>query len=86
MLTIKDCIALSDLTEAEIDAIAEHEHVPEMVAVEMGHCLAHCPGGADRIARIIADDIAEACAHGQVGHAVDLMHTLREFVETHPRG
>lgn len=66
MLTIKDCIALSDLTEAEIDAIAEHEHVPEMVAVEMGHCLAHCPGGADRIAHIIADDIAEACAHGQV--------------------
>lgn len=86
MLTIKDCIALSDLTEAEIDAIAEHEHLPEMVAVEMGHCLAHCPGGPDRIAHIIADDIAEACAHGHVDHAVELMHTLREFVETHPQG
>lgn len=85
MLTIKDCIALSDLTEAEIGAIAEHEHLPEMVAVEMGHCLAHCPGGPNRIAHIIADDIAEACAHGQVAHAVELMHTLREFVETHPQ-
>ena len=53
MLTIKDCIALSDLTEAEVDAIAEHEHLPEMVAVEMGHCLAHCPGGPDRIAHIM---------------------------------
>ncbi|BAI76659.1 hypothetical protein AZL_e03140 (plasmid) [Azospirillum sp. B510] len=86
MLTITDCIALSDLTEAEIEAIAEHEHLPKILAVEMGHCLAHCPGGTGVIAHIIADDIAEACNHGQVAHAVELMHTLEEFVGTHPQG
>ncbi|MBP2303272.1 hypothetical protein [Azospirillum picis] len=86
MLTIIDCIALSDLTEAEIDAIAEHEHLPEMVAVEMGHCLAHCPGGPGRIAHFIADDIADACARGRAAHAVDLMHTLQEFMTAHPQG
>ena len=37
MITIEDCIALSELTEPEILAIAEHEHVPEMIAVEMGN-------------------------------------------------
>ena len=30
MLTIQDCIELSGLSEEEILAIAEHEHVPEM--------------------------------------------------------
>jgi hypothetical protein len=30
MLTMQDCIELSDLTEDEILAIAEHEHLPEM--------------------------------------------------------
>jgi len=31
MLTLQDCIELSELTEEEILAIAEHEHIPEMV-------------------------------------------------------
>jgi hypothetical protein len=45
MLTIEDCIALSDLTEEEIDAIAEHEHIPEMLAIELGSYLVHLPDG-----------------------------------------
>ena len=36
MLTIQDCIALCDLTEDEVEAIAEHEHIPEMLAAELG--------------------------------------------------
>lgn len=84
MLTIKDCIALSDLTEAQIDAIAEHEHLPGMVAVELGCCLAHSPGGATRIVHILADDIADAHAHGRTRHAADLVAVLQDFVTTHP--
>ncbi len=30
MLTFDDCLALCELTEEEIDAIAEHEHLPEI--------------------------------------------------------
>jgi hypothetical protein len=36
MLTLEDRIALSDLTHEEIDAIAEHEHLPETIAAELG--------------------------------------------------
>ena len=43
MLTIQDCIELSELSEDEILAIAEHEHIPEMAAVEMGNYLCHTP-------------------------------------------
>lgn len=84
MLTIKDCIALSDLTEAQVDAIAEHEHIPEMLAVELGCCLAHCSGGNERIVHILADDIAEARAHGRTDHAAELVSVLKDFVATHP--
>ncbi|MCW2243450.1 hypothetical protein [Azospirillum canadense] len=84
MLTIDDCIALSDLTEDEIDAIAEHEHLPEMVAVELGCCLVHAADGPRRIARIIRDDIENARSHGQARHADQLVVVLDGFVAHHP--
>ena len=36
MLTYQDCVGLCELSEAEIRAIAEHEHLPEVVALELG--------------------------------------------------
>lgn len=83
MLTIEDCIALSDLTEAEIDAIAEHEHLPEMVAVEMGCCLVNCADGQRRIASFIRDDIDRARRRGNARHVADLTVVLRDFMEHH---
>ena len=35
MITFDDCLALCELTEEEIDAIAEHEHLTGTVALEM---------------------------------------------------
>ena len=32
MNTLEDCLGLCDLTEAEVLAIAEHEHLPEIAA------------------------------------------------------
>lgn len=46
MLTFEDCIALSELTDEEIAAIAEHEHPPVIVAAELGNYLIH---GADGV-------------------------------------
>jgi hypothetical protein len=37
MITMKDCIDMCGLTEKEVMAIAEHEHVPEMAAAAMWH-------------------------------------------------
>jgi len=45
MLTLEDCIAFSELSEDEIDAIAEHEHITEMAALELGNYLVHTPSG-----------------------------------------
>ena len=83
MLTIQDCIELSDLTEEEILAIAEHEHVPEMVAVELGNYLVHTASGEKKIKRMIADDIAHAKETGNVKHGAVLKTVLKHYVEHH---
>ena len=84
MLTREDCIALCDLTEAEIAAVAAHEHVPMVLAAEMGQYLIHLPDGAQRIRRIILDDIAEAEKQGHTADARRLKTVLCHFAHNHP--
>jgi hypothetical protein len=84
MLTLEDCIALSELTEEEIDAISEHERIPEVAALEYGNYLIHTPDGVPAIKRIILDDIDRARARDDLKHALALKLVLRHFVQTHP--
>ena len=39
MITLEDCIAMCGLTEEEILAIAEHEHIPEIAAAVLAQYL-----------------------------------------------
>ncbi|WP_301102111.1 hypothetical protein [Propionivibrio sp.] len=85
MLTYEDCLALSDLTEEEVEAIAQHEHLPEIVALEFGSYLVHSPDGVPMIKRIILDDIEEQLRRGHSDKALHLKLVLRHFVYTHPK-
>jgi hypothetical protein len=85
MLTLEDCLVLCDLTEQEVLAIAHHEHIPEMAAVELGNYLVHAPDGERRIKSIIRDDIAEARARGDRAAELALRLVLRNFVLQHPQ-
>ncbi len=85
MLTYEDCVELSDLTEEEIEAIAQHEHLPEMAALELGSYLVHTEEGVPMIKRIILDDIEDARRHGHAQKVLQLKLVLKHFVETHPR-
>lgn len=84
MLTREDCLALCELSEEEVEAIAEHEHIPELLAMEMGQYLCHTPHGEARIERMIVDDIEHARAQGNYAHMAKLVGVLRHFIETHP--
>ena len=85
MLSFEDCVALAELTEEEIHAIAMHEHIPEICAAELGRYLLVQKDGVPRIKRIIIDDIETARAHGDFKQAATLKLALKHFVETHPR-
>jgi hypothetical protein len=85
MLTLEDCLALSELTEEEILAIAEHENLPEIVALELGNYLVHAPGGEARIKRMIRDDIEHAKACGNHRRIGELKSVLKHFCAQHKR-
>jgi S-ribosylhomocysteine lyase LuxS involved in autoinducer biosynthesis len=83
MLTFEDCLGLSELTEDEILAIAEHEHIPELAALEMGNYLVHTTSGEKEIKRIILEDIVVAREAGDIKHAAVLKLVLRHFCKEH---
>lgn len=83
MLTIEDCIGLCRLTEGEIVAVAEHEHLPDIIALEMGNYLCITAEGQRRLSRMIVDDLEAATAHGNLAHAAKLRLVLQHFLARH---
>jgi hypothetical protein len=84
MISFEDCIAFCGLTEAEISAIAEHEHVPEVAAAILGQYLLHQNHGLERIRHMLMDDIRAALRGGDVRHAAGLTSALRHLIATYP--
>lgn len=81
MLTYEDCIGVSGLTADEVEAIAEHEHVPAMVALEYGRYIMDGPDGKKVLQRIILDDIEAARERGDSLHAACLKLILQDFAK-----
>ncbi len=72
MITLEDCLAFCGLTEAEVMAIAEHEHIPEVAAAGMANYLLCSDHGAERIREMIVDDLVEAHRRNDTTHAREL--------------
>lgn len=84
MLTLDDCIALCELSADEVDAIARHEHIPQIAAAELGNYLAHSAAGELCIKDMIRDDIGAAAARGDRERALALKLVIRDFIARHP--
>ena len=83
MLTLKDCCDFCALTEDEVDAIADHEHLPEISAAELGGSLLKSKEGIGEIHRFMREDIANAEFHHHPEKAIELERVLAHFLETH---
>jgi hypothetical protein len=83
VLTFEDCLGLCELSEEEIRAIAEHEHLPEIVALELGNYLMRGPDGEVLVSHMFIDDIRAAERRGDPAHAACLKEALRHFIEEH---
>ncbi len=84
MISIDDIIGMTDLTRAEVDAIAEHEHVPEVAAAALASYLMHAPHGPAKIREMITDDIRKALWREDRDHAAKLLAALKHFIAEHP--
>ena len=85
MLTFEDCLGLSGLSEDEILAIAEHEHLPEIAALELGNYLVRTAEGELCIKAIFKDELAGAIARSDRDRELALKLMLRQFILQHPR-
>jgi hypothetical protein len=83
MITLDDCIAFCGLTEEEVLAIAEHEHLPEIAAAAMA-CFLSQTRATEKIRDMIVDDIRQAQQRGDRNHTLTLLHVLHHFLKTHP--
>ena len=84
MITLEDCLAMCDLSEAEVMAIAEHEHIPEIAATALAHYLLCQEHGAEQIRDMLRDDIRAALTRNDRDHARELVMALRHFLSAHP--
>ena len=57
MVTFEDCLGLCGLTVKQIAAIARHEHLPEILALELGAHLCTTAQGRQQIRRMIECDL-----------------------------
>ena len=85
MITLEDCIGFCDLTEEEVLAIAEHEHLPEIAAAALAQVLLSQKHGSERVRNMIIDDIRQAqITDGSEGKVLMLLHVLHHFLKAHP--
>ena len=84
MITLEDCIGLCGLTEEEVLAIAEHEHLPEIAATALGQYLLSLEHGTEKVRDIIVHDIRQSQLSGDKEHVLILLHVLHHFLKTHP--
>ncbi len=83
MLSLTDCLDLCDLRKEEIDAIAEHEHIPVIVAAELGCELVKTPSGVSVVESMMLDNISHAREHGHFQHAAELTSIYQRFHNEH---
>ncbi|MGI9385323.1 MAG: hypothetical protein ACR2PO_19405 [Methyloligellaceae bacterium] len=81
---MEDCVAFCGLTEEEVRAVAEHEHMPVMAATALAEHLLGQEHGAVKIRDMIVDDIRVAMRRNNRARADELRVTLRRFLEGHP--
>ena len=83
-LTMQDCLDMSGLSDDELLAIARHEKIPPIVALELGHRLIQTPKGVETLRQFILDDIMGAQRLNRCEDCEQFSRTLADYNEQHP--
>lgn len=84
MLSMRDCVDMCDLDDEEVEAIAEHEHVPQIVACEIACVLMQSNDGVDLVHHFMEENRDRAAAKGQRNAAAHWRDVLHRFDRSHP--
>jgi hypothetical protein len=83
VITLSDLIGFSDLTEAEVQAIARHEHVTPLGAVVLGCQLMGSPTGQNRILECLHADLEAARQRRNAQKVAEIETALARFRRRH---
>lgn len=83
MLTLQDCIAFSGLTSDQLDAIAHHKHLPQVIAAEWAETVLDRSDGAQIVEAALVEEVDFACAHGDARCAERYRRGLEDFRRQH---
>ncbi len=84
MITLQDCIGLCGLTEKEVLALAEHEHIHEIIATALASYLQRQDHGIEQVRDMIVDDVRQAQHSGDKEHVLTLLQVLHQFLKMNP--
>jgi len=84
MLSIRDCLDYCDLTEAEVELIAEHEGIPDVAAAQMACGLVQTPEGVLLLTNYMQDLIERATERGELEEAERAKGLCARFMADHP--
>ena len=84
MISIKECLDYSDLTEDEVTIIAGLEHVPFATAVELACFLAQSEDGVEVLRSLLKNAISDAKNGGHATALKAAQRAYRQFVANHP--
>ena len=83
MLGLQDCIGFSGLSEAHLEALAIHEHLPMAVAADLAECMMETTDGVSRLALILADEVTHSHKRGDFSQESLFHKELCQFVSSH---
>lgn len=84
MLSLTDCLDFIDLDRATIEVIAEHQHIPPVVAAELGDKLLASAKGIYRIHEMHRDLIAKAAQTNHLAREKELRKIYAGFTRKYP--
>ncbi len=84
MISVVDICDLCGLDLEQIEAIGEHEHLPDVAAAALAAYLLHMDHGLEKVRDMIVDDITSALAQKRKAHAAQLLMALRHLYEQNP--
>lgn len=84
MLSLRDCLDYCDLTQEDIELLAEHEHLPRDVAAHIACGLVQTSAGVLLIDHVMEDTIERARSCGQHDKAEHVSNVYARFRAAHP--
>jgi hypothetical protein len=84
MISIKDCLDYSDVTEDEVAVIAEHEQIPYVSAAQLVCCLAQSEEGTEVLRCLLKNAVCDAKNCGHAKSLLEAQVAYEQFVANHP--